>query len=909
MKALPLALALAGAVHLAALGQDQPATTFRSAIDLVRVDVNVLDRDGRPVPGLGPGDFAVTVDGRPRTVVTADYVPASAGPAPDGAAARHFSTNAGAGGGRLVMFVVDQASIGTGRARQTTTAAEQFISRLNPSDRVGLVTVPTMDQIDFTSDHAVVRERLTKLVGSAAPAIALREIGVSESLAIARGDERAIAAALSRECRGLMTDLERRMCRQEILTNASIVYAETRDRALSLLSALRSVLQRFTRTPEPKTVIVISGGLVLEQDYAQFSWFAQLVARAQATIYTIFILGPQFEASLQRMPVQYREDVTLAEDGLSHITDLGKGSLFRLSTDPEPIFNRIALELSGYYLLGFEADDADREDRPHRLKVEVPRRSGIEVRARREFSAATTAVQTVEALLSETMRATLPASDIRLKATTYTLREPDGALRILVGSEIERARNTAGRIALAYALYDAQGQLVGSLVEPDVSTRVNPRTGAHQHFGSIPAGGPGSYTLKVAVVDDLRRRGSVEHRFRAQLVEAGPLRGADLLLAEAGTSAPGEAEPVVSADYTSDVVHALIELYADAPEALERATVAFEVAEHEDGRAINSVPGVAALHAAASPTARSLQAAIPIGLLPPGEYVARAVIAADGREVGRVARPFRVARAVVTSRNLPAMLPSRLDAFDRKAVLAEDVVGFFLDRMAERQTRASEAALGFARGGQFDALLAELKTAEGHDLASSFLGGLALYARGELNAAMARFRQALKADSEFFPAAFYLGACYAAGGDDRQAANAWQTALVTEDEAPFIYPLIADAMVRDRNVAGAVGILEEAAGRWPDNDALQVRLGIAYAMARRMGDAIRTLDPYLANHPEDHGTLFALLRGIYEARTAGKTIESPERDRAIFARYAEAYAAAGGPNQALVDRWKKFLAR
>src|SRR5512134_3675591 len=61
-----LAAALAGGVHLPALAQDQPAATFRSAVDLVRVDVNVLDRDGRPVPGLGVSDFTVEVDGRPR---------------------------------------------------------------------------------------------------------------------------------------------------------------------------------------------------------------------------------------------------------------------------------------------------------------------------------------------------------------------------------------------------------------------------------------------------------------------------------------------------------------------------------------------------------------------------------------------------------------------------------------------------------------------------------------------------------------------------------------------------------------------------------------------------------------------------------------------------------------------------
>ncbi len=904
-----LAAAVGGLFHVTTVAQDQLAPTFKSAIDLVRVDVNVLDRDGRPVPGLGAADFAVSVDGKARKVISADYVPASADVSAESTAKpTHYSTNAGAAGGRLIMFVVDQASISTGRARQTTLAAERFVSRLSPSDRVGVVTVPSMEQIEFTANHEVVRARLRRLVGSAPPAIGLREIGMAESLAISRGDERAISAALSRECRGLMSDIERRMCRQEILTNASIVYAETRDRSLSLLSALRSLLQRFSMTPELKTVILISGGLVLDQDYAQLSWFAALVARAQATLYSIFILGPHFEASLQRLPTQYREDLTLAEEGLGHVADLGRGSLFRLTTDPQPIFDRIALELSGYYLLGFEAEAVDREERPHKIKVDVPERSGVDVRARPEFSAGSATVKTVEAVLSETMRAPLLANEIRLKTTTYTLGEPDGQkLRIVIGAEIERTRNTAGRLALAYALHDAQGRLVGSYFEPDVSTRINPRTGSHQYFSTAVAGAPGLYTLRVAVVDDLRRRGSVEHAFRAQLNEVGPLRGGDLLLAEAGSQSNGEAQPVVSADYTSDVIHTMMELYSDTPQALETASVTFEVADTETSRAINSVAGAPALHASPTATARALQAAIPIGLLPPGEYVARAVITSGGKKVGQIARPFRVTRAVVTAGRMPAMLPSRLDGFDKQAVLNGEVVGFFLDRMAAHNARASADALAHARNGRFDALFAELKSAGSDDLSVAFLGGLALYARGELQSASESFRQALKVDSEFFPAAFYLGACYAAGGRDREAANAWQTSLVTESNAPFIYPLIADAMLRARDTNGAIDILKEALGLWADNEALQARLGMAYAMGGKMADAIKTLDPYLARHPDDHEKLFVLLRGIYESRNAGASIESPEKDRAIFARYAQAYAAAGGPNQALVDRWKKFL--
>ena len=48
--------------------QDKPAP-FRVAVDVVAVDVQVIDKEGRPVPDLGPEKFNVTINGRRRRVV------------------------------------------------------------------------------------------------------------------------------------------------------------------------------------------------------------------------------------------------------------------------------------------------------------------------------------------------------------------------------------------------------------------------------------------------------------------------------------------------------------------------------------------------------------------------------------------------------------------------------------------------------------------------------------------------------------------------------------------------------------------------------------------------------------------------------------------------------------------------
>ena len=83
---------------------------------------------------------------------------------------------------------------------------------------------------------------------------------------------------------------------------------------------------------------------------------------------------------------------------------------------------------------------------------------------------------------------------------------------------------------------------------------------------------------------------------------------------------------------------------------------------------------------------------------------------------------------------------------------------------------------------------------------------------------------------------------------------------------------------------------------------MQPRLGTAYAQAGRPVDAVLALDPYIAQHPQDHERLLVALKAIYDARSAGKSITTAEEDRKRFERYAAAYAAAGGPQQALVEQ-------
>jgi tetratricopeptide (TPR) repeat protein len=629
------------------------------------------------------------------------------------------------------------------------------------------------------------------------------------------------------------------------------------------------------------------------------------------------------DASTAREPATPGRDRSLAHEGLDVLAGSTRGAVIPVVASADNAFARLALELSGYYLLGFEPESGDRDGKWHKIKVGVPGRSGVDIRARSQFSIDPPASRTDDEILKETLQAPMLASEIGLKLATYTLRDPESdKLRILMAADIDRSSNPDSRLALAYSLVDDKGRVIHSQIDRDVKTPVSPDTAIQRYSGFILSDATGTHTLKIAVVDERGRRGSVEHSFRAGLTTVGQVRATDLLIADDRTTS-GSAAPVVGNEFTSGMVSSYIELYADAADVLKNTTVMFEVAQDAQARALDGAAGRVQPASADSPNRRTLEGSIPVALLPPGDYVARAVVTTDGRKVGQVTRPFRVGRMVTAARTKPAAasrsvvsrsaaipVASRTDRFDRASVLTPQVVGFFVERLnvGARGEANPEPVVEHARAGRFDEAVKALSTGAS-SVPVSFLSGLALYSKGELEPAAARFREALRLDSEFFPAAFYLGSCYAAGGRDQDAVGAWQLALVTESDAPFIFTLLGDALLRLREVDHALEILNDAAAQWPDNEEVQVRIGAALAMAGKRADALTKLEPYLEAHPDDQERHFFALRMLYEARADRKPIRSTNEDRALFTKWAAAYVAAKGPQVAMVEQWQKAMAK
>src|SRR4051812_18967605 len=131
--------------------QDQPPARIKVAVDVVAVDVQVVDKTGRPVPELGPEKFNVTINGRKRRVISAEQISSdtTATAAIPGSAASTVPK-------RVIVIAIDCISFDATASRDVIQSVIQFVRRLKDDDYVGLSAYPNGAQINPTTDHSAV---------------------------------------------------------------------------------------------------------------------------------------------------------------------------------------------------------------------------------------------------------------------------------------------------------------------------------------------------------------------------------------------------------------------------------------------------------------------------------------------------------------------------------------------------------------------------------------------------------------------------------------------------------------------------------------------------------------------------------------------------------------------------------
>ena len=257
---------------LAAVAALQSQPTFRTGVELIRIDVTVLDKAGQPVTGLQPEDFTVTIDGAPRRVSFATFYGPTPDAPPPASPAPNVATNKNAAPGRVVVFVVDLESMTPGYERVLLQTASTLVDRLGPRDAVGLLPIPGKI-VDITRDRARVREALKGLRGSPTPTFQTHVISMREARGFETGDSRVISEVVERECRASGD----RGCPTELRNESRQLLLEAGRRIQNVLTTLASLNARLQPIRAPKTLVVLSAGLPFDQE--NLSYFQDLQKR------------------------------------------------------------------------------------------------------------------------------------------------------------------------------------------------------------------------------------------------------------------------------------------------------------------------------------------------------------------------------------------------------------------------------------------------------------------------------------------------------------------------------------------------------------------------------------------------------------------------------------------------------
>ena len=897
---------------------------------------------------------------------------------PDAAA---VSSNDGVGIGRLFVFIVDQNTLEPGNVRHVARAASRFFSGLTFVDRSALMLMPAGPNINFTWSHDRVRDALQKVIGQATPSSTWEFGSLSEARDIANRNLIALRMVGQRECggsmsastglegfgtgaagpsappsgpspppsgsappggqgggsgtsqpagsgssgsgsssgssgssRGRSTGFGMDSCTRDLQMRAEWTWRNAQMTSLSSITALRQVFSILERVPGDKTVILISGGWPLDEreQNSLLTGVADDAASARATLFSMIVPGSTSSANLRRASVTPANDHWIQSWPLETLASMTGGGSFRIDVGAESAFERMSRELAGYYRLGIEREAGDQDGKSRRMKVQVSRGSTT-VRAREIFDARRFDDRNWSARLASALDAPIPATGIGLRVTSYLAADPEDGARLKLVLAGEASRVEPGDAEFQLVVQDLNGNRLMAGEKP-----LGQPTGDGLSFSANVPLAPGSYIIRVAVIDGSGRVGSVDHRADVRPVKLGTVAAMGPVLIRVPTGP--EAQPRIAMNAVRQDERLALQIDLEGGGSGPGTDVVFQIAATADGPSL--VESVAALTTGTRSGALLAQAVADMRVLPPGEYVARAHVKSSSGAVGVVQRAFRVieappavladaavARPAAAGRMATVRPTARsvvsLPRFALDDVLSPQVLGGFLERVAARADATSpiirEAverarSSGVAQLDVSDALVEESPVA-------AFLRGLSLLANKKLDTAAEAFRKAMRGSADFYPAMVYLGACYAARGNDKEAAGAWRTALIKEGDTLPLYTILADALLRQDKGQLALQTLDSARTRWPDDDNLKRRFVVAALMAGEYADGLMTLDELVEKRADDEPALAAGLLALYEAFVNEKPIEDVEKDRARMTRLADAYRVRGGPSLALVDTW------
>jgi len=859
-RSVSLALFVAACLAAAPLarGQEPPAApqkppTFKSGVELVRMDVRFLDDNGRLVTDLTPEQIEVVEGGRVRPVVVFQRVAEPAGSYLDAArraSGADVSTNRGAPRAHLYVIVFDLNHITPGNEQRGRRAAERFLrSRVRPGDRVALYGLPGPGpHIPLTGDARGVIAQLITVRGSLDKQTfgAIGGMTLFEAFEITRGNDRILQRVATRAAgTDAVADLVASAPRgsnavdstpysvlQNILKdNARVVVQQGDSETRTFLSSLADVIRGLAGIEGRKSVILISEGFYADYVIGEVERVAAAAAQSHAVIYALDVnrrgADPSQDAPMgtdAQLEIQGRIEplgTLAAETSGELLTDA--------SSRMDAAFNRISEQSLDYFIVGFEpgAGVSQTElDRYHRVTIRA-KRPGITVRARTGYSVRDPMfVKDRRRAIDTALASPFPQQGLPIEVTTYVTRgDSPGSHRVVMSVEADLPVDQGPEPRRADVVFVAKSARDGRVVASGTDTMAMP---VSSERGSIGQGRynvqfdapPGEYLMRVVVrepVDGVT--GSVDRRFEVRYFDGTDVSVSDLIVGgKAGSLG------VRGQGYTGDVLAARLEVYArDAKElaSVEVQASLLTAAGEPVLRTRAEFPDT--VRAAGTLGTRVARIEVPLEGVAAGNYLLRATVRAKGETVTELDREVVVRPGPPPPE--PAPPPAAPAVFEPTMILDGDVAQRLVASLRSQATDpAVRRAAELAASRAWDGVAAALPASADGSLLGLVLRGMASFSKRQYADAAAGFQAALDRDRASGATAFLLGWAHSASGNDIAAITAWRAATVATPALVPAYLALADAYLRQAQPPLALQVLRAGLTAVPKSVELQSRL-------------------------------------------------------------------------------------
>jgi VWFA-related protein len=844
---------------LVALPQAQQSAdrqvTFRSGVDLVRLDIRVVDDSGKPITDLRPEELVIDEDGKQLPIVLFQRVTEPADTYVEDAiraTTAEVSSNTAFPRGHLYILIFDQEHITPGNEQRARRAAEDFIrTRLRPADRVALFGVPGPGpQLGFTANKQRAIDALETVRGTyqRVPPGAFN-IPKYDAHRIAQGDEKLISDTILRLEKDPTSDLfgsltegrtgrggtgattdETAIQRRLIIENARTIVNQSDAESRQFLQRLADVISNFREIEGRKSVVLFSEGFFQDNLSRELEAVAAAAAQSYCVFYTM-----DLNSRGQRLDEAYVSDTVLSSEIQARIAPMATlavetdGQMFVDAAGRTPeVLNALADSAQEYYLVGFTPSEDARMNRGkyRRVKV-VVKRNGARVSARTGYAVAPETPPTDRKKSLETLLgAPFVQQGLKLDYTTYVLKDPQpGRQRVVLSLTTDLpVQSKPGEAAdvLFVVRSTSDGRVVASgndqIALPTSAQGKSPLgKGTWRVHFNVP---PGSYLMRAVVREPGGLSGSADRRIEVKALDGPDVNVSDFVVGSAIGGLPVRAQV-----YSEDGLTGAIELYGRAASQLQDLAVVVEL--KREGAAVPLQTVAAELREMEHTTtgvSRRAHVLMPLDNVPPGAYVVHAIVRA-GREIaGERTRQIDVltGHAPAAAAATPA---GTSNTWRPTEIIQGELARTFVATLAAAAKGTSAApAAAHAVGNRWEQVEAETGRGAEANGVTLALRGLALFVREEYRDAATNLAAARQAGPDSALMAFFLGWSLEGAGDRPGALGAWRSAAHLDPSLVSAHLALADAYLRMGERGLAVQALKSGLTALPASPELLAKL-------------------------------------------------------------------------------------